>query len=118
LNSKRLIAVVTLLIASAGTAHAYRNPEPPPSGVVVHLFGPNGIFSDLPGESAKPSTPGQSTDATTPGSAPAATTGVETSEDPSWHAILDQLFIVGDPNDPPKPASGRPGERQSVPTSN
>ena len=118
MNSKRLIAVAALLIASAGTAHAYRNPEPPPSGTVIHLFGPNGIFSDLPGEGAKSSAPGQSTNGTSLGSAPGKTNSVETSDNPSWHDIAHQMFVTGDPNDPPKPASGRPGERTAVPASN
>jgi hypothetical protein len=112
-----MIATI-LLLTSSGIAQATRNPTPPPSGVVVHLFGPNSIMSDvapvLPGESRAHATvsgaPGQP--ATGQNALPA--NGVETSDDPSWHDILHQMFIVGDPNDPNKPATGRPGERQNI----
>jgi hypothetical protein len=39
---------------------------------------------------------------------------VETSDDPSWHDILHQMFVVGDPEHPNKPAAGRAAERADV----
>ena len=119
----RLAAVAAMLLASAGIAHATRNPTPPPSGIVVHLFGPQGIMTPiLPGDDTNHSTPGQSgAQAPAAGSAGGATASatasansLQTSDDPSLHDILHQMFVTGDPNDPNKPASGRPGERQTV----
>jgi len=102
-------AVAALLLASAGIAHASRNPTPPPSGIVVHLFGPQGIMTPiLPGED---SSHGQALAA---GGATASANSLQTSDDPNLHDILHQMFVTGDPNDPNKPATGRPGERQAV----
>jgi len=113
------MAAAVLVLASAGIAHATRNPNPPPSGIVVHLFGPNGILSDvtphLPGETPSPSAHAQT--GATPPSGTDGANSIATSDDPSWGSILHQMFVVGDPNHPNQPASGRPGERQPVPTS-
>jgi hypothetical protein len=113
LHPTRFMTAAALFLAAAGIAHAARNPTPPPSGIVVHLFGPNSIMSnvapDLPGETAKPPAPSQ-----TAGSSASSANSVETSDDPSWHAILHQMFIVGDPEHPNKPAGGRAAERQNV----
>ncbi len=120
----RFAAGAALLLASAGIAHATRNPTPPPSGIVVHLFGPHGVMTPiLPGDDTRHGTPGQNG-----GQAPAAgsatdstaaatdsANSLQTSDDPSLHDILHQMFVTGDPNDPNKPATGRPGERQAVP---
>ncbi len=112
-----------MLLASAGIASAERNPSPPPSGIVVHLFGPHGVMTPiLPGDDSNHGTQGQAggqTPATGAASgASASATGsaspLETSDDPNIHDILHQMFVTGDPNDPNKPASGRPGERQPV----
>ncbi len=116
-------AVAALLLASAGIAHASRNPTPPPSGIVVHLFGPQGIMTPiLPQDDTAHGTQGQTGgQAPSAGSAPGATAAatdsansLQTSDDPSIHDILHQMFVTGDPNDPNKPATGRPGERQHV----
>ncbi len=112
----RFAAGAALLLASAGIAHATRNPTPPPSGIVVHLFGPHGIMTPiLPGEDTAHGTPGQSGQAAAGGATASATgsgNSLQTSDDPSLHDILHQMFVTGDPNDPNQPATGRPGERQ------
>ncbi len=116
LHPTRLMTAAALFLAAAGIAHASRNPTPPPSGIVVHLFGPNSIMSniapDLPGETAKPAAPSQTAGSTATTASSASS--VETSDDPSWHDILHQMFVVGDPEHPNKPAGGRPAERQNV----
>jgi hypothetical protein len=113
LHPTRFLTAAALFLGAAGIAHASRNPTPPSSGIVVHLFGPNSIMSnitpDLPGETAKPAAPVQP-----PGSTASSASSVETSDDPSWHDILHQMFIVGDPEHPNMPAGGRPTERQNV----
>jgi hypothetical protein len=132
LNPNHLFIATSLLLASAGIAQASRDPTPPPSGIVIHLFGPNSVMSnvmpDLPGETAKPpaAAPGQTAGTASGGTAGAPTTaaqasGVETSapstatsNNPSWHDILHQLFVTGDPNAPNRLAPGRAAERQIV----
>jgi hypothetical protein len=119
LQLNRFTAVAAMLLASASLAHATRNPNPPPSGIVVHLFGPHGIMTPLlPDDGTGHSTPGQNGgSAPTAGSASAAqgsANSLQTSDDPDIHDILHQMFVTGDPNDPNKPASGRPGEQQHV----
>jgi hypothetical protein len=123
LNFNRFTAVAAMFLASAGIAHATRNPTPPPSGIVVHLFGPHGIMTPiLPGDDTSHSAQGQNgSQGATAGSATSATdnaNSLQTSDDPSLHDILHQMFVTGDPNDPNKPAAGRPSERQNVPASN
>ncbi len=115
----RLAAVAAMLLASAGIAHATRNPTPPPSGIVVHLFGPQGIMTPiLPGDDTNHAAPSEHGAQGAPtGSTASATEGansLQTSDDPSLHDILHQMFVTGDPNDPNQPATGRPGERQAV----
>jgi hypothetical protein len=116
LNPNRLLTAVALFLAAAGIAHASRNPTPPTSGIVVHLFGPNSIMSnitpDLPGETAKPAAPRQTASSTTNSAGSASS--METSDEPSWHDVLHQMFVVGDPEHPNKPAGGRPAERENV----
>jgi hypothetical protein len=116
LHSTRFTAVAALLLASAGIAHASRNPTPPPSGIVVHLFGPHGVMTPiLPDDDTSHTTAGQNTaHGATGGASTGSANSLQTSDDPSLHDILHQMFVTGDPNDPNKPASGRPGERQAV----
>ena len=92
---RSMLIGLTLL---ATPAVARQMPEPPPSGVVVHLFGPGSVASNiLP--SLAPSAPA------TPGAAPAVV-------EPSANDVLHQMFITGDPSEPAsaKLPKGRPGE--------
>jgi hypothetical protein len=90
--------VIGLTLLAAQTAQARQMPEPPPSGIVVHLFGPGPVASNiLPMAAPKPAAPG------------ATPAYIE----PSAGDILHQMFITGDPNEPAsaKLPKGRPGEQ-------
>ncbi len=54
----RILLTALLLCCGATAAQARSNPEPRPSGIVVHLFGPDSIMSHLvpglPGETPAP----------------------------------------------------------------
>ncbi|OYV31524.1 MAG: hypothetical protein B7Z81_13635 [Acidocella sp. 20-61-6] len=82
-----------------GAALAGPQPNPPPSGVVVHLFGQNSVMSNvLP------------TSAATALGVPAGTAGSSTgapAAEPTLGDIAHQMFVVGDPAHPPKPAPGK-----------
>ncbi|WP_297492286.1 hypothetical protein [Acidocella sp.] len=68
-------------------AAARPQPTPPPSGIVVHLFGPQSLSSQiLPGGAA-------------PDSSPEPSSGQSSSESSgeSWGAVAHQMFVVGDP---------------------
>jgi hypothetical protein len=132
LNFSRLLLASTFLCGVTSSAEATRNPTPPPSGIVVHLFGPDSIMSnmtDLPGEIVKP-TPkpnGAPPGIVQPGSsqsgaaqpagnaAPSAAAGTSTPsgsyEEPTVGQVLHQMFVVGDPNHPTTPSVGRTADR-------
>jgi hypothetical protein len=78
-------------------AHARQPPNPPPSGIVIHLFGPNSITSNIlptaPAASAASTGPVKTTGAGA--SAPAAAPAYV---EPSTSDILHQMFVTGDPN--------------------
>jgi hypothetical protein len=97
-----MIRIAAILGLFAATPALARDPAPPPSGVVIHLFGQNSIMSNvLPTEPATP-------DGAAPASAPARASSNDA--EPSAGYILHQMFVTGDPNDPPKPAPGRAAE--------
>ena len=90
MKNRFLWALAALL--PAGLAQAHPNPTPPPSGIVIHLFGPESITSNiLPG-----ATPAGAVGA--PVDTAASTSG---PYDPSVGQILHQMFVVGNPNQPP-----------------
>jgi hypothetical protein len=89
-----------LFLAAAPLALARQNPEPPPSGEVVHLFGPDSVISHV-----LPTTPGTGTTATPAGAQPS------TYDEPAMGDILHQMFVTGDPNAPSLPSAGRNLER-------
>lgn len=93
------LAVIVVFWVDAGAAAARPLPEPPPSGIVVHLFGPGSITSNIVPQTATPSGARLQGAAQT---APAPTTG----------AILHQMFVTGDPSLPPqaKRARGKTGD--------
>ncbi len=117
----RFLLTALLLCCAAIAAQARSNPEPKPSGIVVHLFGPDSIMSHLvpglPGETPSPapapapaaaSQPGaaQSQTQTITAAAPAAPAPVN-DDTPSLGAVLHQMFVVGDPEHPSQPSPGR-----------
>jgi len=83
LRARCLAAGLTLL---AAPAFARQDPTPPPSGIVVHLFGPSGVANKI---------------------LPA---GTGTGAAPSTGAILHQMFVTGDPD--AVPGQSRPKGRQ------
>jgi hypothetical protein len=130
LTFNRFILPAALFCCVASGAQAARNPTPPPSGIVVHLFGPDSIMSHvapgLPGETA-PAAPapsgggsaavqqpaGQSAGGQMSAAAPGASQAANADE-PTWGGVLHTMFVTGDPNDPNKPSTGRTAERPSA----
>jgi hypothetical protein len=111
-----LLAGFLVLDASAALA-APRTAPPPPSGVVVHLFGPQGVWADLApvvgGTPAAPMAAAQgaavaSTAASAPAS-PAPAAAPASYPEPTLGAVLHQMFVTGDPNAGPGFAQGRKG---------
>ncbi len=102
MNLKLLTAGLLLGLAIPVVAIARQDPTPPPSGVVVHLFGQNSVMSNV-----LPTAPQGSLSGSAAATAPAGTgdNGSLTLGD-----IAHQMFVVGDPNNPPRPASGRASE--------
>lgn len=90
------LSALTALAAFTGIppAAARPQPTPPPSGIVVHLFGP---------DSAKPAQAG---------AAPADSPGSSPSPSPSWGDIAHQMFVAGNPAQENRAAlpKGRAGE--------
>ncbi len=82
-------------------------PNPPPSGIVVHLFGPGSVTSNiLPEASPSPAPAGSPPQAGAPAAQPASDGYVE----PSLHDVLHQMFVTGDPDAKPGAALA-PGRR-------
>jgi len=106
--SKFAVPVVAMSLMAAPAAQARQNPEPPPSGIVVHLFGPGSVTSNiLPSAESVLAPPGAGEPAASPaGAAPAYV-------EPTAGEVLHQMFVTGDPNKPAtaKLPKGRPGEQ-------
>lgn len=82
-----------LALGLAIPAFARQPPTPPPSGIVIHLFGPNSITSNiLP---TTPGSPGPSGSGTAAGGSGTAANGA--TDSPSWSSIAHQMFVTGDP---------------------
>jgi hypothetical protein len=91
----RLLLGSTLALSLAAPAFARMEPTPPPSGIVVHLFGPNSVTSHI-----MPSAPGAAPAAgstTTDGKTTTAGEPAPAAPAPSWGDIAHQMFVVGDP---------------------
>jgi hypothetical protein len=105
---------LALLLAgfAAGPAYARITPTPPPSGIVIHLWGPPSVSSTtppaaqatMPEGNARSSPLNHETDTAVPaiGLPPASTTANATApenpaNDPSWGDIAHQMFVTGDP---------------------
>jgi hypothetical protein len=102
---KTLVAVILVGLA-ASPALARQSPPPPPSGIVVHLFGQNSVMSQImPTPSA--TAPGKQTDNGTGQSKGGVT---QNAAEPTFGGILHQMFVTGDPADKtPNFAPGRKG---------
>jgi hypothetical protein len=87
LKINNLVAFSAVFWLAAGAALAKPMPEPPPSGIVVHLFGPDSITSNILPQAAAPAPAAQAANApvangptaTAPAAAPAGTTQPVTS---------------------------------------
>ncbi|MDR3520102.1 MAG: hypothetical protein P4L54_00655 [Acidocella sp.] len=91
-----LLAGILMTTGFGAAALAGPQPNPPPSGVVVHLFGQDSVMSNvLP-----------TTAATALGATSSAAPGTPAAE-PTLGDIAHQMFVVGDPEHPPKPAPGK-----------
>lgn len=89
-----------LSLSLSAPAFARIEPTPPPSGIVVHLFGPDSVTSHI-----MPSTGGSSGGDTAKGATTAdgktSTPGEPAAAQapaPTVHDILHQMFVVGDPS--------------------
>ena len=100
-NLKYLALILTVTVAgilAAGPALARGAPNPPPSGIVIHLFGPNSIGSQILPDSFIPgSGGGGSAKPEAEAHGAAQTPYVE----PTTQDILHQMFVTGDPNRKP-----------------
>jgi len=99
----RLLAVSWLMaVCFATAAQARLEPKPPPSGIVVHLFGPNSVMQSVAPALAN------APDGTPPAAAPGGA-----QAEPSWGNVLHQMFVTGDPESPNQPARGKIGHQLS-----
>ncbi|MDE8344762.1 MAG: hypothetical protein POH28_01110 [Acidocella sp.] len=90
------ITAACMLLLGATPAVARIDPPPPPSGIIVHLFGPNSVASNiLPQPTAQKA---------------AADTNAPPQATPDIHDVLHQMFITGDPN--VRPGQSLPKGRQ------
>lgn len=79
-------AIAFLTLSRA--AEARPAPEPKPSGIVIHLFGPDSVTAHV--LSTEPAPAGGTM--TKPASA---------AQDPSFGSVLHQMFVTGDPAQKP-----------------
>jgi len=104
---KILVLTVALTAWLPLAATARPNPPPPPSGVVVHLFGQDSIMSNV-----LPTAP-DSTASEASSAGPGVSTPRPAYVAPTTGQILHQMFVTGDPNDPSLPSAGRAKNRLS-----
>lgn len=95
----KLLSTGVLASLWAFPALAHQDPSPPPSGVVVHLFGPNSVMSNMLPTGSAPHT-----SAPAGGASKTVPAGELDDTEPSMHDILRQMFVTGDPNQ--KPGAG------------
>jgi hypothetical protein len=104
----RALVIPAILGLAAAPALA-RDPQPKPSGIVIHLFGQNSVMSNVLPTGATPTTaPAQP--AAPPGASASASAPQPVYVEPTTGEILHQMFITGD-GTPAKPAAGRVAER-------
>ncbi len=89
------------MFAYATRAEAARNTPPPPSGEVIHLFGPDSVLGNImpsaPGGQAAPQAPGSPAHVAPAPGASAAAGGAPAYQEPTMGDVLHQMFITGDP---------------------
>jgi len=88
----RVLSVLIATVCSAGLAQARQPPAPPPSGIVVHLFGAGSVTSNFFPSGPAPGTP------SAPGNDTANDSGGAVASGTGQHGILYQMFVSGDPN--------------------
>jgi hypothetical protein len=85
---------------TASPALARNEPKPVPSGIVVHLFGPQTVTNGpVPSPGAPAGTPGTAAQAGVSGGTDSAGTissGAAASS-PTWGEIAHEMFVTGDP---------------------
>jgi hypothetical protein len=93
-----MFCVALASLALSQGAQARPDPAPKPSGVVVHLFGPDSVATHF-----LPTPPAHAGHGT-----------ADTGPSPGYGAILHQMFVTGDPSQAPGAAiaKGRTAERQ------
>ena len=105
MNLKHLLAGILFSAGLPLTAWAGPQPNPPPSGVVVHLFGQDSVMSNILPTSAATAL------GVPAGSTATATSGGAAAAEPTLGDIAHQMFVVGDPENPTKPAPGKTAQR-------
>jgi len=98
-------------LLAAQPAAARQNPTPPPSGIVIHLFGQDSVMSNVLPDMASPAapTPTSAGNVVAPGASAPGAAQSSNDVEPTLGDVLHQMFVTGDPNDPPKPSTGRFG---------
>jgi len=101
------LLTATLALALGGslaTAPAYARmvPNPPPSGIVIHLFGPNSVTSHILPTAPSAQTPGAAptangTQAAGPSTAAGSGPTPAPAPGPTWGDVAHQMFVTGDP---------------------
>jgi hypothetical protein len=108
---KRILLAAFLILAAGPALASGRNAQLPSSGVVIHLFGPDGVWSNvLPTAPAPSNAPaGAAPSAASPAN-PHAASGVTAPigaatpapaaayPEPTLGTVLHQMFITGDPD--------------------
>jgi hypothetical protein len=106
----RLLAVTCLFaVCGATAAQARLEPNPPPSGIVVHLFGPNSIMQSV--APALASAPDGAQPAVAPSGGQSDIGPAAAPAEPTWGNVLHQMFVTGDPDAPNQPARGKVGHQ-------
>ena len=102
----KILPTALLACLAACPALARPLPNPPPSGITVHLFGPDSIGSQILPDGAS----------TTGGAKPSGGADVapasQARPEPTWGQIAHEMFVTGDPAQEAEPrfATGRAGQ--------
>ncbi len=99
---KNTVLAICLVATLPLAAIARQEPSPPPSGIVIHLFGQNSVMSNV-----LPTAP--EVKRADGGGVAAGTAAAPAYVEPSTGDILHEMFVTGDPNDPTRPSTGRAG---------